>query len=118
MEGVAARSSVHQQQRPWLVGLVAAFALVSCGSATFTVEGTSNGVSTYLVVSGNSDDVAQLKDYYSSGGGGGQIVDGDQHAGELICSHDSSKNGHVLHFALYGGGVSAAQCQQIFAGFP
>jgi hypothetical protein len=79
--------------------------------------GTSNGVSTYLVVSGNSDDVAQLKDDHTSGGGG-QVVDGDQHSGALICKHDSSKNGHVLHSALYGAGISAEQCQQIFAAFP
>jgi hypothetical protein len=115
---LASRPSHYRHQRLWLVALIASFALVSCGSATFTVVGTSNGVSTYLVVSGNSDDVAQLKDDYTSGGGGGQIVDGDHHSGELICSHDSSKNGHVLHFALYGGVISAAQCQQIFAGFP
>ena len=118
MESASARPRCCQRQRLWLVGLCASFSLVSCGTATFTVVGTSNGVSTYLVVSGNSDDVAQLKDSYATGGGGGQIVDGDHRSGELICDHDSSKNGHVLHFALYGGGVSAAQCQQIFAGFP
>jgi hypothetical protein len=118
MESVSARPRCYPGQRLWFVALIASFALVSCGSATFTVVGTSNGVSTYLVVSGNSDDVAQLKDYYTSHGGGGQIVDGDHHSGELICSHDSSKNGHVLHFALYGGVVSAEQCQQIFVGFP
>jgi hypothetical protein len=108
----------HQHQRLWFVALIATFALVSCGSATFTVVGTSNGVNTYLVVSGNADDVAQLKDSYASGGGGGQIVDGDHHSGELICEHDSAKNGHHLHFALYGGIMSTGQCQQIFAEFP
>ena len=118
MESVSAKPRSYHGKRLLLVGLIALFGLVSCGSATFTVVGTSNGVSTYLVVSGNSDDVAQLKDYYTSGGGGGQVVDGDHHSGELICTHDSSKNGHVLHFALYGGVISAAQCQQIFAGFP
>jgi hypothetical protein len=114
----ASRPSRYRDQRLWLVGLIASFAIASGGSATFTVVGTSNGVSTYLVVSGNSDDVAQLKDYYTSGGGGGQVVDGEHHSGELICTHNSSKNGHVLHFALYGGVISAEQCQQIFAGFP
>lgn len=70
------------------------------------------------MVSGNADDVAQLKDSYTKGGGSGQILDGDQHAGELICEHDTAKNGHHLHFALYGGTISMEQCQQIFAGFP
>ena len=73
---------------------------------------------TYLVVSGNADDVAQLKDSYTSGGGSGQILDGDQHSGELICEHDTAKNGHALHFALYGSTISTQQCQQIFAQFP
>jgi hypothetical protein len=36
----------------------------------------------------------------------------------LICEHDSAKNGHVLHFALYGSSISAELCRQIFAGFP
>jgi hypothetical protein len=36
----------------------------------------------------------------------------------LICEHDSAKNGHHLHFALYGGTISTEQCQQAFAGFP
>jgi hypothetical protein len=118
MRADSVRPSFHRHQRPWLLALAASFALVSCGTAAFTVVGTANGVSTYLVVSGNSDDVAQLKDYYTSRGGGGQVVDGDHHSGELICEHDSSKNGLVLHFALYGGVISIQQCQQIFAGFP
>jgi len=118
MEGVSPRSGCYQHQRLWFVALIASFALVSCGSSTFTVVGTSNGVNTYLVVSGNADDVAQLKDSYTSGGGSGQILDGDHHSGELICEHDSTKNGHSLHFALYGGTISTEQCQQIFAGFP
>jgi hypothetical protein len=80
--------------------------------------GSVNGVSTYLVVSGNSDDVGQLKDYYANHGGSGQEEDGDQHSGNLICEHDSAKNGHHLHFALYGGTITAEQCQQIFAPFP
>ena len=71
----------------------------------------------YLVVSGNSDDVAQERAYCADGCGG-QIVDGDQHAGKLICEHDTAKNGHHLHFALYGDGLSTEQCQQIFASFP
>jgi hypothetical protein len=100
------------------VALIASFALAACGSSTFTVVGTSNGVTSYLVVSGNADDVAQLKDSYTHGGGSGQILDGDQHSGELICEHDSAKNGHHLHFALYGGTTSTQQCQQIFASFP
>jgi hypothetical protein len=118
MEGASLRPKCFQQQRLLFMALIWSFALVSCGSATFTVEGTSNGVNTYLVVSGNADDVAQLKDIYARGGGSGQIVDGDHHSGELICEHDSAKNGHHLHFALYGGTISTAQCQQIFAPFP
>lgn len=118
MKGVPSQPTSYQHPRPWFVALIASFALVSCGTATFTVLGTTNGVNTYLVVSGNADDVAQLKDSYTSGGGGGQILDGDHHSGGLICEHDSAKNGHKLHFALYGSGVSVQQCQQIFAGFP
>lgn len=106
MESLAARLRCDQSSGLWLVALIASVALVSCGSGTSTVAGTSNGVSTYLVVSGNSDDVAQLMDYYTSGGGGGHVVDGDQHSGELICEHDSSKNGHVVHIALRGRHVS------------
>jgi hypothetical protein len=100
------------------VALIASLALVSCGSSTFTIVGTSNGVNTYLVVSGNDGDVAQLKDSYTSGGGSGQILDGDHHSGELLCEHQSAKNGHALHFALYGSSLSAEQCRQIFAEFP
>jgi hypothetical protein len=118
MEGASPRPRCYQHQHLWLAALIASFALVSCGSSTFTVVGMSNGVNTYLVVSGNADDVAQLKDSYTSGGGSGQILDGDHHSGELICEHDSAKNGHALHFALYGSSVSTEQCQQIFAGFP
>jgi hypothetical protein len=99
-----------------LVALIALL-LVSCGSSSFTVVGTTNGVTTYLVISGNADDVAKLKDSYTPGPGG-KVLDGDHHSGELICEHDSAKNGHHLHFALYGGGFSTEQCQQIFAGFP
>lgn len=116
MEGVSQRC--YQHQRLWFVALIASFALVSCGSSSFTVVGTSNGMNTYLVVSGNADDVAQLKDSYTSGGGSGQVLDGDHHAGELICEHDSAKNGHHLHFALYGSTISTELCQRIFAGFP
>jgi hypothetical protein len=101
-----------------LVALIASFVLVSCGNSSFTVVGTSNGVTSYLVVSGNADDVAQLKDSYARGGGTGQIEDGDHHSGALVCEHDSAKNGHHLHFALYGGITSPEQCQQLFAGFP
>jgi hypothetical protein len=118
MEVVSPRPRRYQHQRVWFVGLIASFALVSCGSSTFTVVGTSNGVNTYLVVSGNADDVAQLKALYTSGGGSGQVLDGDQHSGQLICEHESAKNGHLLHFALYGSSISTEQCQQIFAGFP
>ena len=103
---------------PLVSGCDCRFALVSCGTSAFTVVGTVNGVSTYLVVSGNADDVAKLKDSYVSGGGSGRILDGDQHSGPLICEHDSAKNGHHLHFALYGSTLSAEQCQQIFAAFP
>jgi hypothetical protein len=115
---VATRLSGCQPQRLYLVALVASVALVSCGTATFTVVGTSNGVNSYLVVSGDADDVAKLKDSYTKGGGGGQILDGDHHSGELICEHDSKGNGHHLHFALYGSVISTEQCQRIFAGFP
>jgi hypothetical protein len=118
MEAVSLPARGYPLQRLWLVALIASFALVSCGSSSFTVVGTSNGVKTYLVVSGDADDVKQLKDYYASRGGGGQILDGDHHSGELICEHDTAKNGHHLHFALYGGSLSTEQCQQIFAGFP
>jgi hypothetical protein len=118
MEAVSMRPRCYPHQRLWVVALIATFALVSCGTSSFTVVGTSNGVNTYLVVSGNADDVAQLKDFYASGGGTGQILDGDHHSGELICQHDSAKNGHALHFALYGGTISTEQCQQIFAAFP
>lgn len=118
MHGMRSLPGCYQHQRLWLVALVASLALVSCGSAAFTVEGTMNGEAMYLVVSGNADDVAKLKDSYTSGGGSGQIVDGDQHSGKLICEHDSAKNGHHLHFALYGGTISTEQCKQIFAPFP
>jgi hypothetical protein len=80
--------------------------------------GTSNGLKSYLVISGNAADVAQLKDSYTRGGGSGQIVDGDQHSGELNCEHDSAKNGHHLHFAFYGSSLSTEQCQRVFAEFP
>ena len=118
MESVLLRPTSYQHQRLWFVALIASFALVSCGSSTFTVVGTSNGVTSYLVVSGDADDVAQLKDSYTSGGGSGQILDGDHHSGELICEHDTAKNGHHLHFALYGSSISTEQCHQIFASFP
>jgi hypothetical protein len=118
MEGVPPRPRSYQHQRLWFVALLVSFALVSCGDSAFTVVGTSNGVKTYLVVSGNADDVAKLKDSYTSGGGRGQILDGDQHSGDLICEHDTAKNGHHLHFALYGGTMSVQQCQQIFGSFP
>jgi hypothetical protein len=117
MEGVSPRPRRYQHQPVWLVALIASFALVSCGTSAFTVVGTSHGVKTYLVISGNASDVAQLKDSYTNGGSG-QILDGDHHSGELICEPDSAKNGHHLHFALYGGTISTEQCQQIFAGFP
>lgn len=112
------RSKRYQRQRLWLVALVASFALVSCGSSTFTVVGTVNGLHTYLVVSGNADDVAQLKDSYTRAGGNEQILDGDQHSGKLICEHESAKNGHRLHFALYGSTISTEQCKRVFAEFP
>jgi hypothetical protein len=119
MEGVLPRPPDYQHHRLWFVALIASFAVISCGSSTFTIVGTSNGVNTYLVVSGNADDVAKLKDSYTSGGGGGgQILDGDHHSGELICEHDSAKNGHHLHFALYGSSISTELCQQVFAEFP
>jgi hypothetical protein len=118
MEGVCAPPKCCQYQRLWFVALIASFALVSCGNATFTIVGTSNGLKTYLVISGNADDVAQLKDDYASHASMGQILDGDQHSGDLICEHDSAKNGHHLHFALYGRTVSTAQCQLVFAEFP
>ena len=117
MEGVSPHPRSYQHRHTGLA-LIAAFAVVSCGTATFTVVGSTNGVNSYLVVSGNADDVAKLKDSYTSGGGGGQILDGDQHSGQLICEHDSTGNGHHLHFALYGSVVSTAQCQQIFSAFP
>lgn len=119
MEGVSLRPRCCQHQRRWSVALIASIALVSCGTSTFTVVGTNtSGMKTYLVVSGNVDDVAQIKDSYAGGGGGGQILDGDHHSGELICEHDSAKNGHHLHFALYGTTISTEQCQRIFAEFP
>lgn len=118
MEGVSPRPRCYQPQGLWFVALIASFALVSCGTSTFTVVGTNNnGMKTYLVVSGNADDVAQIKDSYA-GGGSGQVLDGDHHSGELICEHDTAKNGHHLHFALYGSTISTEQCQRIFAGFP
>jgi hypothetical protein len=80
--------------------------------------GTVNGETSYLVVSGNSDDVAQMKAYCASRCVAGEIEDGDHHSGNLICEHDSSGNGHHLHFALYGGTMTAEQCQRIFASFP
>lgn len=113
--------TVRESSAPLHFGLVlviASIALVSCGTSTFTVKGTTAaGMSMYLVVSGNSDDVAQERAYCANGCGG-QIVDGDQHAGKLICEHDTAKNGHHLHFALYGDGLSTEQCRQIFASFP
>ncbi len=118
MNGLSQWPTNYQVYRRWLVALIASFALVSCGNSSFTVVGTSNGVTSYLVVSGNADDVAKLKDSYTRAGGSGQILDGDHHSGELICEHDSAKNGHHLHFALYGGTTSTEQCQQLFAGFP
>jgi hypothetical protein len=118
MESASLQRGDYQHRRLWFVGLCASVALVSCGTSAFTVEGASNGVNTYLVVSGNADDVAQLKILYASGGNGGTIVDGDHHSGELICEHDTARNGHKLHFALYGGTISVQQCQQIFASFP
>src|SRR5712664_2796576 len=102
MECISHRPN-YQHQRLWLVALIASFVLVSCGSSSFTLVGTEDGLTSYLVVSGNADDVAKLKASYASGGGTGQILDGDHHSGELICEHDSAKNGHHLHFALYGG---------------
>jgi hypothetical protein len=102
----------------WLVALIASLALISCGNSTFTVVGTSNGLKTYLVVSGNADDVAQEKSYLAGSSSTEQIVDGDQHSGDLICEHDSAKNGHHLHFALYGSTMSTDQCQRVFAEFP
>ncbi len=80
--------------------------------------GTANGETSYVVVSGNANDVAQMKDYCSTRCGANQILDGDHHSGQLICEHDSSGNGHHLHFALYGGPMSTEQCQRIFASFP
>ncbi len=118
MEEVSIWPKRYEHKYLGLVAVIAWFALVSCGTSAFTVVGTVNGVSTYLVVSGNADDVAKLKDSYVSGGGSGRILDGDQHSGPLICEHDSAKNGHHLHFALYGSTLSAEQCQQIFAAFP
>lgn len=107
----------HNRQL-FLVLVLVCISLVSCGTSSFTVEATTSaGTALYLVVSGNSDDVAQEKAVCANGCGG-RIVDGDQHAGKLICEHDSAKNGHHLHFALYGDGLSTAQCQQIFASFP
>jgi hypothetical protein len=97
---------------------IALLAVVSCGEASFTMVGTVNGETSYVVVSGNSDDVAQMKDYCATRCGGDEIEDGDHHSGKLICEHDSSGNGHHLHFALYGGNITAEQCQQIFASFP
>ncbi|HET7465736.1 MAG TPA: hypothetical protein VFL29_03650 [Candidatus Dormibacteraeota bacterium] len=98
---------------------MALFALASCGEAAFTMSATANGQTTYVVVSGNPDDVAQMKAYCEQNHCvAGQIEDGDHHSGNLICEHDSAKNGHHLHFALYGGSLSPAQCEQIFASFP
>jgi hypothetical protein len=118
MDGVSRPARCCRHQRLWLVALVASFALVSCGNSTFTIVGTSNGLKTYLVISGNADDVAKLKDDYASHATIGQIVDGDQHSGDLICEHDSAKNGHHLHFALYGSTITTEQCQLVFAEFP
>ncbi len=106
------------QARLGLVVCLALLAIVSCGDAAFTMVGTVNGVTSYIVVSGNSDDVAQMKAYCADRCVRGEIKDGDQHSGNLICEHDSSKNGHHLHFALYGGALTPEQCQQIFASFP
>ena len=117
MEGVSPQPRCYLNRHTCLA-LIASFAVVSCGTAAFTVVGSNNGVTTYLVVSGNADDVAKLKDFYTSGGGGGQVMDGDEHSGPLICEHDSTGNGHHLHFALYGSVVSTQQCQQIFSAFP
>jgi hypothetical protein len=117
MEGVLPQPTCYQHQRLWFVALIASFA-IACGSSTFTIVGTSNGVKTYLVVSGNADDVAKEKDSYTSAGGSGQILDGDHHSGDLICEHDTAKNGHHLHFALYGSSISTELCQQIFGSFP
>lgn len=80
--------------------------------------GNEQRLKTYLVISGNADDVAQLKEDYASHASMGQILDGDQHSGDLICEHDSAKNGHHLHFALYGRTISSAQCQLVFGEFP
>ena len=104
-------------RRAWFGTLLVVFAVVACGDSAFTIVGTANGQTTYVVISGNSDDVAQMKDYCAKQCGG-QIEDGDHHSGNLICEHDSSGNGHRLHFALYGGSLTAEQCQQIFASFP
>jgi hypothetical protein len=118
MQGVSPRPRCYQDQCLWIVALMASLALVACGNSTFTIVGTSNGVTSYLVISGNADDVSQLKDYYKRTGGSGQILDGDHHSGELVCEHDSAKNGHHLHFAWYGATLSTQQCQQIFGSFP
>lgn len=98
--------------------MAVSLAVVSCGDAAFTLVSTVNGQPMYLVISGNADDVAQMKGVCSDKCGADQLVDGDQHSGKLICEHDSSKNGHHLHFALYGSNITEAQCQQIFAPFP
>jgi hypothetical protein len=105
-------------ERSRVLVCLALLAVVSCGDASFTLVGTVNGETSYVVVSGNSDDVAQMKDYCATRCGGDEIDDGDHHSGKLICEHDSSGNGHHLHFALYGGNITAEQCQQIFASFP
>ena len=101
-----------------MAALLPVVAVFACGDAAFTMVATTNGQTTYVVVSGNSDDVAQMKDFCAKRCGADRIVDGDQHSGNLVCEHDSAKNGHHLHFALYGGPISPQQCQQIFASFP
>ena len=101
-----------------MLAVLALSALVACGDSSFTVVGSTSSGTIYLVITGNADDVQQLRNDYASQSGGGQIVDGDQHSGNLICEHDTTKNGHKLHFALYGSGLSTDQCQQIFASFP
>ena len=112
-----------------MVGGVAALLLSSCGTSSVTlIQPFQGGASLSVVVVSDSDAVSALKPrmeqaFGLSPGGVVQVLDGNQHTGNQICSFSVSKNGHDYTITVYGTaqfnpseymGACASASQQLF----
>jgi hypothetical protein len=91
-----------------MAGGLAALLLTSCGTSSVTlIQPFQGGGSLSVVVVGDSDAVSALKPkmqqaFGTPPGGVVQVLDGDQHTGNQICSYSVSNNSHNYTITVYG----------------